>query len=321
MSLKTIFNYTNQLSTSLNAALPIDRVLEVLARTAPTRQLRAASRDMKKSIASGSTLTQAFERHRHLFPDFFTKMIGVGEHTGKLEDVTKSLASYYEQRYEISRALRKELFIILPYFAVLMLLVLFVERILRGPAALQGYLDVFGWIALIAVALFAAYYFSFGFRNAVGAALFHLPFIGRLVKKLALSRFSEGMRLASEAGLDIGSTIRLSSESSGNFVFRKRALRAAEYIEKGSSISEALDKTGVFPFEAIQMFIVGEETGKLHESMGHVSRLAREQALFNLHVTMVLGVRALYVCGVLYVAFKIVSFWSAIYGGLLGGFY
>jgi type II secretory pathway component PulF len=319
MSVKTLFNYTSQLSRSLNAALPINRALEVLARTAPTRHLRTVSRDVKRSIASGSTLTQAYEKHRRIFPSFFTKMIGVGERTGKLEAVTDSLASYYEHRYEINRAMKKELVPILIYFWLLMMLVLAIERILGGPGALQKYLDVSAWAALLALSLGSAYYFFPRFRAALGSLLFDLPFIGRLVRKFCLSRFSEGMRLASEAGLDINSAIKLSSESSGNSAFQKRALRAMEYIEKGSSISEALDKTGVFSFEAIQMFIVGEETGKLHDAMGHVSKHSREDALTTLHITMVMGVRAFYVLGILYFAYKIVTAWSKIYGGWLSG--
>ncbi len=316
MSVKTLFNYASQLSRSLNAALPINRALEVLARTAPTRQLRTVSRDVKKSIASGSTLTQAYEKHRRIFPAFFTKMIGVGERTGKLEQVTESLASYYENRYRIHLAMKKELTPILFYFWILMMLVLAIERILGGPGALQKYLDAAAWAAILALSLGSACYFSPEFRAALGSLLFHFPFIGRLVRKFGLSRFSEGMRLASEAGLDINSAIKLSSESSGNSAFQKRALRAKEYIEKGSSISEALDKTGVFSFAAIQMFTVGEETGKLHESMAHVAKHSREEALATLHITMAMGIKVFYILGVLYFAFKALSFGMSYYRGI-----
>lgn len=319
MSLKNTFHYTKQLSTCLNGGLPINRVLDVLARTAPTRQLRAVSSAVKQSISSGSTLTQAFEKHGRILPDFFTRMISVGERTGRLEEVTSSLSSYYEHRYATSRTVKKELYPIVVYFGVLMLLILVIERIMGGPEALGRYTDALAWVAMGGMAVWGAYYFSGGFRDAIGSLLFHLPFVGRLVRKLCLSRFSEGMRLASETGLDISSAIKLSSESSGNPAFRKCALRASEYIEKGSSISESLEKTGVFSFAAIQMFTVGEETGKLHEAMGHVSKHAREEALTTLHLTMVLGVRAFYILGVLYFAYKILSFWSKIYGGWLSG--
>lgn len=321
MSLKTIYNYTSQLSTCLNGGLPINRVLDVLARTAPTRQLRAVSNEVKESISSGSTLTQAFEKHGRILPDFFTKMISVGERTGRLEEVTSSLSSYYEYRYETSRTVKKELYPIVVYFAVLMALVVFIGWVSASTpenrkAVLQRYTHALAWIAMGGMALWGAYHFSQGFRDAIGSLLFHLPFVGRLVRKLCLSRFSEGMQLASETGLDIGSAIKLSSESSGNPAFRKRALRASEYIEKGSSISEALEKTGVFSFEAIQMFTVGEETGKLHEAMGHVSKHAREEALTTLHLTMVIGVRLFYILGVLYFAYKVLSFWTSYYQGI-----
>jgi len=319
MSLKNIFYYTKHFSTSLNAGLPINRVLDVLARTAPTRQLRTLSSDVKESIGSGSTLAQAFEKHGRILPDFFRNMMRVGERTGRLEEVARSLSSYYEERLSTSRSVKKELYPIVVYFGILMALVVFINWFTGGAAAVQRFADGLAWVAMAGMVVWAAYYLSRGFRDAAAKMLFHLPFVGRLVTKLCLSRFTEGMRLSSETGLDICSAIKLSSESSGNPAFRKRALRASDYIEKGSSISEALEKTGVFSFEAIQMFIVGEETGKLHEAMGHVSKHAREEALTTLHLALMMGVRAFYVLGILYFAYKIVTSWSKIYGGWLSG--
>jgi len=320
MSLKNIFHYAKQFSTSLNAGLPVNRVLETLARTAPTKRLRTTSVEVNRSIGSGSTLSQAFEKHGRILPDFFTKMISVGESTGRLEDVTSSLSSYYEQRYAIARAVRGELYPIVFYLGFLMLLILSIEWLTGGAAALEGYADTTAWGLLAAMAVWATYHFSRGFRDALGSLLLHFPLVNRLVRKLCLSKFCEGMKLASESGLDIGTAIRLSAEASGNAAFRKRTQGALEHIEKGSSISEAMERTGVFPFEAIQMFTVGEETGKLHEAMGHVSKLAREEALQTLRVTMVLGVRAIYTLGILYCAYRVLRFWAAYYHGILGGF-
>lgn len=316
MSLKNIFYYVKQLSSTINAGLPINRALEVLTRTAPTRQLRAVSAAVNRSIDSGSTLTQAFEKYGRSLPHFFTRMIMLGENTGRLEQVTSSLSSYYEQRYEISRAVKRELYPILIYFSVLMLLIGFIQWLLGGIAALQAYMDALAWALLVAVPLWAAYYFSPGFRNAMRSALLYIPFVNRLVIKLCLSRFCEGMRLAYETGLDVCSAIQLSAETSGNPAFRKRAQRASEHVRNGSSISESLEKTGVFSFEAIQMFIVGEETGKLHETMEHVSRFAREEALTTFRTTMILAVRVAYLLGILYVGYMVVLFWQRIYGGM-----
>ena len=318
MSLKNIFNYAKQFSTTLNAGLPINRVLETLARTAPTRQLRAVSKKVNQSIESGATLAQAFEKHDRVFPDFFRKMIHVAESTGRLEQVAASLSEYYEGRYAVSRAARQELYPVVGYFALLMAAVLFIEWILGGAAALKNYTDILAWVILVGMAVWGAYFFSSGFRDAVGSLLFHAPFVQRLVRKFCLSKFCEGMQLASEAGLDVREGISLSAEGAGNAAFRKRALRARESIDKGCSISEALEKTGLFPFEAMQMFIVGEQTGKLHEAMGHVSKLAREQAVTNLRLTLVFAIRGLYVLIIIYIGFVVVSFYSRIYSGILG---
>lgn len=318
MSTKNIFYYTKQFSTGLNAALPINRVLETLLRTAPTRALRAASREINRSIESGTTLAQAFQRHSNVFPDFFIRMIEVGEKTGRLEQVAAGLSSHYEERLQTARAVRRELYPIVAHLSVLMALVGFIGWLLEGVAALTGYADAGAWLVLVVAAVWAAYNFSRWFRDAVGAGWFHFPFVRRLVLKFCVSKFCEAMRMSLEAGSDIGAAITLSAESSGNSAFRKRAMRALEHIEKGASISESLDKTGLFPFDVVQMLIVGEEAGKLHEAMGHVAKLAREQATENLRLTLVLGIRGLYVAVLLYVAFMVVSFYMRIYGGILG---
>ncbi len=320
MSLKTISNYTRQLSSALNAGVPLNRVLATLSRTAPTVSLRAASKAVNQSIASGSTLAQSIEMHSHAFPDFFRKMMRVGEETGRLEQVASSLSSYYEQRCDIARAARHELYRVFAYMVVLMAAIMFIEWITRGLGGLESGSDALAWVALAGIALFGAYYFSRPFRDGVGALMFHLPFVGRLVKKFSLSKFCEGMRLGSEAGLDVNAAIRLSADAAGNAAFRKRALRAIEHIERGATISESLDRTGVFPLEAVQIFVSGEETGRLHEAMAHVSRFTREEALAALRTTLLLSIRALYLLLIVYIAFKVVAFWVAYYSRILGEF-
>jgi len=317
MSTKNIFNYAKQFSTGLNAALPINRVLETLSRTAPTKGMRAASKEVNRSIESGATLAQAFERHSNIFPDFLIRMIEVGEKTGRLEQVAESLATHYEERLRTARAVRQELYPIVAHLSVLMALIVLIGWLMEGVAALTGYADAGAWTALVITAVWAAYNLSRGFRDAVGAAWFQFPFVRRLVLKFCLSRFCEAMRMSLEAGLDIGAAIKLSADSCGNSAYRKRVMRALEHIEKGASISESLDKTGVFPFDVMQMLIVGEESGKLHEAMEHVANLAREQATQNLRLVLVLGIRGLYVMFLLYTAFMVVSFYMKIYGGIL----
>jgi len=274
---------------------------------------------MNQSIGAGSTLTQAFEKHSRVFPEFFTKMIRVGETTGRLEQVAASLSSYYEQRYDIARTARHELYPILAYFGLLMGAILVIESIKNPTAALEKYSETLPWVILAGMAVWAAYYFSQGFRDALGRLLFHVPFVNRLARKFSLSKFCEGMRLASEAGLDVNAAIKLSAEGAGNAAFRKRVLRACDHIEKGASISESLERTAVFPLQALQMFTVGEETGKLHEAMGHVSKHARGEALAALRTALVLGIRALYVLLLIYIAFKVVGFWTGHYRRILEG--
>jgi type II secretory pathway component PulF len=318
MSLKTVSRYANQFSMGLNSGLPMDRLLTTLSRTAPTRQMRAATREIKESIGGGSTLAQAFEKHTRIFPEFFTRMIQVGESTGHLEQFAASIASYYERRYAIAREVKRELIPIVGYFGLLIVGIHFVLYIIGDTVALRTSADVLAWSILLVMGIWAAYYFSKAVRNAVHSALFHVPLIERLVRKFCLARFSETMEFAWGAGMDVTTAVNLAAESAGNPAFRKRALRAREYIERGDTVSQALQKTGVFSFEAIQLFEVGEESGRLHESMGNVAKLAREQATETLRLTLVLGIRAIYTLGVIYIGFVIIRLYMTVYSGILG---
>ncbi|MDP2897034.1 MAG: type II secretion system F family protein [bacterium] len=318
MSLKTLSRYANQFSMGLNSGLPLDRLLKTLSRTAPTRQMRAASRQMKESIGAGSTLTQAYEKYNRIFPEFFTRMIQVGESTGHLEQAVASVASYYDRRYAIAREVKRELIPIVGYFGLLIVAIQFVLYIIGDMVTLRTSGDVLAWGLLLVMVVWASYYFSRPVRDGVHSALFYVPLIQRLVRKFSLAKFTEAMGFAWGAGMDVTTAVNLAAESAGNPVFRKRALRARDYIERGDTVSQALQKTGVFPFEAIQIFEVGEETGRLHESMGNVAKLAREQATETLRLTLVLGIRAIYTLGVIYIGFVIIRLYMTVYGGLLG---
>ncbi|MBD1146741.1 type II secretion system F family protein [Pelagibacterales bacterium SAG-MED28] len=62
-----------------------------------------ALENIKKSVFSGETLTEAFKKQT-VFPPTFSQLISVGEQTGSLDEMFGSVANYYEEEFDTAVA-------------------------------------------------------------------------------------------------------------------------------------------------------------------------------------------------------------------------
>ena len=62
-----------------------------------------ALENIKKGVFSGETLTDLFTKEK-VFPSTFSQLISVGEQTGSLDDMFGSVATYYEEEFDVAVA-------------------------------------------------------------------------------------------------------------------------------------------------------------------------------------------------------------------------
>jgi len=97
--------------------------------------------------------------------------------------------------------------------------------------------------------------------------MFRLPIIGALKKTIILTDFARTMGLLASAGISILDALKIVSEVMGSRIYRDGVLMAADKVERGVSLAEALSATTEFPAVLGQMVAVGEQTGKVDETL------------------------------------------------------
>jgi type IV pilus assembly protein PilC len=73
------------------------------------------------------------------------------------------------------------------------------------------------------------------------------------------------------AGIPLVDTLRIVANVAGNEIFNKAYLQIAERVQKGFSIANSFEETGIFPVVVNQMVATGEATGKLDEVLLRVA--------------------------------------------------
>ncbi|MHC4591900.1 MAG: type II secretion system F family protein, partial [Planctomycetota bacterium] len=184
----------------------------------------------------------------------------------------------------------------------------YILRVIEGTSGNSGTILLVGYGAPVALVL--AYYAvvrPMGATRPVHEALLRVPIIGRVVRSLALARFSLIMHLMYEAGTPLRDALRRALEGAGNAAFAARARVAVATLE-GGTLTEALQNTGLFPVEDLNIVAVAEESGKLSERLDWLAAHHADQAEAGLRALVIVTARLIYVAVAVVIIFFIVKF-------------
>ena len=291
-----VTTFTRQLSTMINAGLPIVDALSIL---------RTQSRDaMKKIIAQvlsdvegGDSFSGALSKHKTVFSTTYIALIKAGETGGVLDKVLARLADNMEKDQEfkgkVKGALTYPAIVVVGMILVSAIMLIFVIPKLTGLYAdfgaelplptriLMGISDFvvkFWWMFLMLIGVgvwfLIGYYKTNKGRRTIDGFYFKIPIFGPLQKEVIMAELTRTMALMVGAGVSILETLAISAAVVKNSVVSDAIKDAAVQIEKGFPIAYSFAKhADVFPFILSQMIAVGEETGKMEEVLGKISHV------------------------------------------------
>ena len=287
---KQLADFLRRLSMSLEVGIDVRKALASEALRCSGR-LRSHALDMSTAINGGSSITAAINGTGEFFPSLVRQLVAVGEQTGDLPEVLKKLAEHYDEQLKL-----RQIFISTISWPMIQLgmalaivgFLIWIAGILpriddKHPNDLLGFGltgDTGLLIYLLILAAFAAGGFVIFRAIATGKVwvaplqqvITRLPVVGTAVKTLALSRFAWTLQLTTATALDVKRALSLSLQSTRNAVFIAKDERVQDLIQNGDSIHGALTKTGVFPMEFLHAVQVGEESGRMSETMEIIAR-------------------------------------------------
>ena len=97
--------------------------------------------------------------------------------------------------------------------------------------------------------------------------MLNLPVFGNLLRESMMAEFTRTLSLLVGSGSMVVDALYKSADVVGNVIYRDAIRLVAERTEKGIDMGDAMDASAVFPPMVVEMVKIGEQTGKLDESL------------------------------------------------------
>lgn len=299
---KDIVVFTRQLSTLIEADMPLAEGLRTLAQQSEKVALRKVVLEVALAVESGSSLSAALSAHPKLFTSFYIKLVQAGELTGKLQGSLMYLADYLEESQGINSKIKGAL--TYPAFVISALILV---GLIMGVYVLPQLLAVFKESGVTDLPITTRmlmwftdflnkyFYFIFGvlvvggiftyrFLKTAGGkaimdnALVNLPGLGSVVRNLYLARISESLSTLIKSGISILDALQITADLVGNENYRLIIIAAEENVRSGGTISEILSQHVEVPPLFSSMVAIGERTGKLDYMLEHISKFYKSES-------------------------------------------
>lgn len=288
---KQLTPFTRQLSTLIDAGLPLVRSLSVLRNQMKPSTLKDILETVSQDVEGGSTFSEALAKHPRAFSKLFVSMVKAGEIGGVLDTVLQRLAEFAEKSAVLRRKVKSAMvypvvvvFVIIGVLAVIFRLVLptFIEMFkevegglppptliliaihdfIRTPQALLTFPALVGLIILYKLVR----------RTSKGGLVLDksklkLPIFGPLIQKIAVARFSRTLGTLITSGVPILQALSITKETAENIVISRAIGNVHDSIREGETIARPLEDSGAFPPLVTSMIAVGEETGNLDQML------------------------------------------------------
>jgi type IV pilus assembly protein PilC len=340
---KTLAGICRRLAISLDAGIDARRVWHresERVRGSARTNLEAISHDIDRGVLP----SDAVDARGEYFPDLFRAMVRVGDRSGHQPEVFRQLAERYEFQIKLRRNFISEIWWPMFQLAAALFvigLLIWVMGIIAPPkepggpptidllglglAGTDGLLTYLGFLAVVAIAI--AIVVRAILRGAlwvgpVQRLVLRIPKLGRVFETLAISKLAWTLQLTHGAGMELKEALRLSLISTRNARYSGTADEVWSHIRRGTNLREALEATAEYPQDFLDAIEVGEESGRLPESLQKLAEHYEEEARMSLAIlTKILGfaVWGLVAIIIVMMIFRLASFYLGVINDALGG--
>ncbi|MCX6752224.1 MAG: type II secretion system F family protein [Candidatus Nomurabacteria bacterium] len=91
---------TDNLNTMLGSGVPIIRSIDITAEVVGSRVYKELLVEVADGVKSGLALSVAFEKHKKEIPGILVQMVQVGEETGSMGTILKTLTDFYKREVD-----------------------------------------------------------------------------------------------------------------------------------------------------------------------------------------------------------------------------
>ncbi|KHK02551.1 type II secretion system F family protein [Desulfovibrio sp. TomC] len=294
VSAQELILFTKQFKTMLGAGLSMLEILKVLEQQSENPRLRKVCANMADAVKKGATISDALAAQKGVFSELYISMVRAGEAAGALPAVLDRLiyivSHEHQVRTDIKSALQYPITVVIALGGAFFFLLKFVVPTFAGIFAsakielpwptrmallLHDVIDKYGFITfgslfLVVVSLYLWFRTEHG-KVTRDAFFLHIPIIGMLLRKAAMSRFASIFSILQASGVPVLTTIDILVGTIGNAAIASEFRRIQEMIRSGQGLAGPLSRAKYFTPMVVTMVAVGEESGNLDEMLSAIS--------------------------------------------------
>jgi type IV pilus assembly protein PilC len=295
VSEKDVALFTRQMATMMKAGVPLLQAFDIVSKGSPNPAVTRLLVDIKTEVETGSSLAQAFRKYPLHFDALYCNLVAAGEAAGILETLLDRLAIYKEKTLAIKSKIKSALFypvsIIVVAIVITAVIMIFVIPAFKSVFAsfgadlptptlvIMGISDwtVANWYIVFPAMGGAVYGFMEAWKRSLAVQIFmdrislKAPVFGSLLRKASIARWTRTLSTMFAAGVPLVEALDSVGGASGNYVYLQATIKIKQEVSTGTSLTVAMQNSGVFPSMVLQMCMIGEETGALDAMLGKVA--------------------------------------------------
>lgn len=292
---KDVALFTRQLATMMKSGVPLLQAFDIVSRGHANPAVQKLLVEIKSSIETGSSMSQAFAKHPLYFDQLYINLVNAGEQAGILDSVLDRLATYKEKILAIKGKIKSALFypaaVIVVAFVITAVIMLFVIPAFKElfssfgadlPAPtliMMNISDIFVkyWWLIFGTIGGGFWFFFYTWKRSkkmqgiMDRLMLKMPIFGPLIEKAAIARWTRTLSTMFAAGVPLVEALTSVAGAAGNVVFYDATVKIRSEVSTGTSLTVAMQNSGIFPNMVQQMVAIGEESGALDSMLGKVA--------------------------------------------------
>lgn len=292
---KDISVFSRQLATMMSSGVPLVQAFEIIGRGHENPSMRDLVNAIRADVEGGASLTDALRKHPRYFDALTCNLVHAGEQAGILESLLDKIATYKEKTEAIKSKVKKALTyptaVLGIAFIITAILLIFVipqfEDLFKGfgadlPALTQVVINmskafqewwwaIFGGLGGAIYGLIRLKKTSQKFSEGLERLSLKIPIIGEILTKAAIARYARTLSTMFAAGVPLVEALDSVAGAVGNVIFANGVHAMRSEVSTGTSLTDSMTRTDLFPNMVVQMTAIGEEAGSLDTMLGKVA--------------------------------------------------
>lgn len=282
-----------ELKVLLKSGITIEDGLAILIEQTKSKKLRDILNIVYLELLKGKTLVFSMSKIKS-FTSFEINTLSIGEQTNTLPRVLQELEVFFERKYKLKNQIITVLsypaFVIIITIAVLVFMLrnvvpMFEKVFKQFNSELPGltrkiiylsnnfsYFSTAVILILISAILFHYKYKSNDkYRFVTSSFVLRIPFFGRIVKVIYMSRFCRALNLLLSSKVSIVDSLSFVEAMIEFYPIENSIPKIKEDIIKGYSLGESLKKYNIYDINLVSMVKVSEKVSELDDMFNYLT--------------------------------------------------